>query len=173
MADKENGTNRAGGESDQEIPITHMSDDTKKRLADFENRLYQQALEAKRASLPDTSIHGGGGGELDVLGDYYPDEDIPIYGSGLNKQIDRIDMEIDKARRARRSEFRDPEAEAYMARIRKAVADDKNKTDEEKAAEEEARKHKRFRDDPFILIVPVVIIFIAIVFIILMVANGR
>lgn len=173
MADKDNETKRAEGDSEEEMPITHMSDGTKARLADFENKLYQQALEAKRASLPDTSIHSGGSSELDVLGDYYPDEDIPIYGSGLNKQIDRIDMEIDKAKRARRSAFRDPEAEAYMARIRKAVADDKNKTDEEKAAEEEARKHKRFRDDPFILIVPIVIIFIAIVFIILMVAYGR
>lgn len=172
MAENKSASDRTGDQTDEEMPITHMSDGTKERLAEFENRLYRQALEAKRASLPDTSIHGGGS-ELDVLEDYYPDQDIPIYGSGLNKQIDRIDMEIDKAKRAQRSSFRDPEAEAYMARIRKAVAEDKDKTDEEKAAEEAARKHKRFRDDPFILIVPIVIVFIAIVFIILMMAFGQ
>lgn len=172
MADKRSASDRLDDQADEEMPITHMSDGTKERLAEFENRLYRQALEAKRASLPDTSIHGGGS-ELDVLEDYYPDEDIPIYGSGLNKQIDRIDMEIDKAKRAQRSAFRDPEAEAYMARIRKAVAEDKDKTDEEKAAEADAHKRKRFRDDPFILIVPLVIIFIAIVFIVLMAAFGR
>lgn len=140
-------------------PSVHMSADTQKKLADFENKLYQQMLEDKRAAMPDTSIHRTGGSELDAVDHYYPKHDVPIYSSGMNKQIDRVDMELDKAKRSRRGDFLDPDAARFVRQLR---AQEEGKTEEEIEAERVAR-HKK--DSRFIIIVPIVIVVIAFVFI--------
>lgn len=147
-------------------PSVHMSADTKKKLADFEDKLYQQMLEEKRAAMPDTSIHSTGGSELDAVDHYYPKEDIPIYSSGMNKQIDRVDMEIDKAKRSRRGDFLDPDAARFIKQLR---AQEEGKSEEEIEAERIAR-HKK--DSRFIIIVPIVIVIIALIFIGLSSAFG-
>lgn len=89
-----------------------LTSDTEKKIADFEAK-----LRAEQAAMPDTSIRSGAGG-INVLENYhFKDEQIPIYSSGLNKQIDRVDMKVDKARRTRRTQVAD-EVDQYMREIR-------------------------------------------------------
>lgn len=147
-------------------PSVHMSADTKAKLAKFEDELYQKMLEDKRAAMPDTSIHSTGGSELDAVDHYYPKEDIPIYSSGMNKQIDRVDMEIDKAKRSRRGDYLDPDAQRFIRQLR---AQEQGKTEEEIEAER-LERHKK--DSRFIIIVPIVIVIIALIFIGLVAAFG-
>ena len=64
----------------------------------------EKQWKAVQAALPDTSIRPGAGG-INVLENYhFADEEIPIYHAGMNKQIDRVDMEVERARRARRED---------------------------------------------------------------------
>lgn len=89
-----------------------ISAETEKKIKDFEAK-----LRAEQAAMPDTSIRGGSGSYAAPEQYYFRDEKIPIYDTGLNKQIDRIDMEVDKARRNRNTIIAD-EVDRYMREIR-------------------------------------------------------
>ncbi|MGI6591347.1 MAG: hypothetical protein ACOX1O_07060 [Eggerthellaceae bacterium] len=165
---------KAAGAAQDPEPSVHMSSETEKKVAAFENKLYQQALEEARKQMPDTSIHGiSNASEIDSVSAYYPKHDVPIYDAGTNKQIDRIDMELDKVKRANRNDSIDSDAVLYMKQLRSRVASEVGKTDEEiEAANEAERLARHKRDSRFIYIVPIVIVVIAIVFCILVYFFG-
>lgn len=162
------------GVSQNSEPSVHLSSETIEKVSDFEHKLYQKALEEERKKMPDTSIHAvSNASELDSVAAYYPKQDVPIFDSSTNKQIDRIDMEIAKLKRAKRTEIIDADANLYMTNLRSRVAADLDKTEEELAAQNEAERLERHkRDSRFIYIVPVFIIAIAIMFAILATVFG-
>lgn len=129
-----------------------ISDDTERKLEDFEAK-----LKAEQAAMPDTSIRSGAGG-INVLDNYYFGEDsIPIYDSGTNKQIDRVDMEVDKLRRSRRTGQVQDEVDEIMHRIHE-------EREAEKRGETPELEHGH-KTEPFVFAVPIVIIIIALIFI--------
>ncbi len=86
--------------SDEESQSSFLSEETERKIAEFKAK-----LEAEQAAMPDTSIRSGTG-KIDAPQNYYFDnESIPIYNSSLNKRIDRVDMEVDRAKRARRTQL--------------------------------------------------------------------
>lgn len=89
-----------------------LSSETEKKVAEFEAK-----LKAEQAAMPDTSIRSGAGG-INVLDNYYfEDSEIPIYDSGTNKQIDRIDMKVDQLKRRKRDAKIEAEIDMYMHQI--------------------------------------------------------
>lgn len=129
-----------------------ISDDTERKLEEFERK-----LKAQQAAMPDTSIRSGAGG-INVLENYhFHDDNIPIYDAGTNKQIDRVDMEVDRLRRTRRTAQLQDEVDEIMHRLH-----------EEKLAEERGElpnETKGNKVEPFVYVVPIVIVLIAILFI--------
>ncbi len=88
-----------------------LSEETERKIAEFKAK-----LEAEQAALPDTSIRSGTG-KIDAPKNYYFDnESIPIYDTTLNKRIDRVDMEIDRAKRMRRTQLAE-ELDRYKSQI--------------------------------------------------------
>ena len=76
----ETDTAQAGSrEPDNQDASRRMSPETREKVARFEDKLYQQALQEQRDALPDTSIHAGGGTAMDRVDSYYPKHDVPIY----------------------------------------------------------------------------------------------
>jgi len=133
-----------------------LSADTEKKIAEFEAK-----LRAEQAAMPDTSIRAGAGG-INVLENYhFGDEQIPIYNSGLNKQIDRVDMKVDRARRTRRTQVAD-EVDQYMREIR-AELQAKEMTTEGKAVVEEEHKTA-----PFIYIFPGILAAFGVIVVVVM-----
>ena len=93
-----------------------LTAETEQKVAEFEAK-----LRAEQAAMPDTSIRSSGMG-IDAPQNYYfGNENIPIYDSGTNKQIDRVDMEVDRARRHRNTIVAD-EVDRYMREIRQEIA---------------------------------------------------
>jgi hypothetical protein len=132
-----------------------LSDDTEKKVREFEEK-----LKAEQAALPDTSIRGGAGG-INVLENYYFNEEgsIPIYDSGTNKQIDRVDMKVDKMRRSRRTAQLQDEVDEIMQRV----------YEERKAAEAgNASAKEEAKTAPFVYAVPIVLVIFGIIVIIAM-----
>ena len=70
-----------------------LSAETEKKVAEFEAK-----LKAEQAAMPDTSIRSGTAGMATLENYHFGNENIPIYSTGLNKQIDRVDMEVDRMR---------------------------------------------------------------------------
>lgn len=133
-----------------------LSDDTEQKIAAFEAK-----LNADKAKMPDTSIRSVGGGIAAPENCYFDEgEPIPIYDSGTNKQIDRIDMEISRLQRTRRTQLAD-EVDKYMAEIRAEIL-----SGDEKTVEEEPKTM------PFIYIFPGVILVLAIIFVCVRYAMG-
>lgn len=136
-----------------------ISEETERHIEEFEKK-----LKAQQAAMPDTSIRTGPGG-ISVLENYHFTEDsIPIYDSGLNKQIDRVDMEVDRLRRSRRTGHVQDEVDEIMRRIheeRKAAA-----------ANQTPEIEKGHKTEPFVLAVPAVIIVFAAIFMALSNAVG-
>ena len=132
-----------------------LSSETERKVAEFEAK-----LKAEQAAMPDTSIRSGSGAMNAPEQYYFGNEQIPIYDTGLNKQIDRIDMEVDRARRNRNTIIAD-EVDRYMREIRMEI----------KAKEEAAAKGIEFKEEehhtaPFVYGVPIFLIFVAIIFIV-------
>ena len=101
-----------GGRMSDEAKKDFLSEDTEKKVAEFEAK-----LKAQQAAMPDTSIRAGAGG-INVLENYYfKDGEIPIYDSGTNKQIDNIDMKVDRMRRSKHDARIEAEIEQYMIQL--------------------------------------------------------
>lgn len=137
-----------------------ITEETEKAIAEFERK-----LRAEQAALPDTSIRSGAGG-INVLENYYFREgtQVPIYDSGTNKQIDRVDMEVDRMRRARHTFQAQDEVDEIMHRIH-----------EERMREQQAEElhlEKGHQTEPFVYAVPIVVALIAAVFIIFTMGLG-
>ena len=133
-----------------------LSSDTEKKIAAFEAK-----LRAEQAAMPDTSIRSSSVAGMNAPEQYYfGDEKIPIYDTGLNKQIDRVDMEVDRARRNRNTIVAD-EVDKYMREIRAEIKE----KEEAEAKGIEFREHADEHMAPFVFAVPIAIIVIAIIFI--------
>jgi Fe2+ transport system protein B len=133
-----------------------LSTETERKIAAFEAK-----LKAEQAAMPDTSIRSNSAAGMNAPEQYYfGDEKIPIYDTGLNKQIDRVDMKVDQARRNRNTIVAD-EVDKYMREIRMEI----------EAKEEAEAKGMEFRDKadehmaPFVWAVPIFLIVVAIIFI--------
>ena len=126
-----------------------ITDDTECKIREFEAK-----LKADQEKLPDTSVRATKR-SIDAPENYYfaEGESIPIYDSGTNKQIDRIDMEVDKLRRARNSQLAD-EVEYYMREIRAEI--------EAKERGEEIKEEEP-QTAPFLYIVPTAIIVLGVI----------
>ena len=100
---------------------------------------------------------------INVLENYhFADEQIPIYNSGLNKQIDRVDMKVDRVRRSRRTQIAD-EVDQYMKEIREEIRQ------QEMTAEGKAPVHEeKPKQAPFIYIVPGILAVFGVIVIIAM-----
>lgn len=130
-----------------------IQEDTEQRIKEFEEK-----LKAKQDAMPDTSIRSTGGGINAPQAVYFKDESIPIYDSGTNKQIDRIDMKMDKLRRGKRTQVAD-EVDKYMREIRYEIE-----------AREAGKPIQEPVDHtaPFIYAVPAILVILAIIVIIAM-----
>ena len=120
-----------------------LSSDTERKIAEFEAK-----LKAEQASMPDTSIRSTGTSIYAPEQYYFGDEKIPIYDTGLNKQIDRVDMKVDKARRNRNTIIAD-EVDQYMREIRMEI-----KAREEAEAKGIGLPEQEHKPAPFLYIVP-------------------
>ena len=120
-----------------------LSAETEKKVAEFEAK-----LKAEQAAMPDTSIRSGTAGMATLENYHFGNENIPIYSTGLNKQIDRVDMEVDRMRRKRNSIIAD-EVDQYMREIRMEI-----RAKEEAAAKGIVPEEPEQKTAPFIYIVP-------------------
>lgn len=135
-----------------------LSEETERKLAEFTAK-----LEAEQAAMPDTSIRSGTGG-IDAPENYYfsEGENIPIYSSGLNKQIDRVDMKVDKAKRMRRTNVAD-EVDRYAREIHaQNVAAQKAKE------AQEPQPDKKRKTAAFIYVFPAILVVFGIIVVIAM-----
>ena len=134
-----------------------LSTETERKVAEFEAK-----LRAEQAAMPDTSIRSGGTGINAPQQYYFNDEKIPIYDTGLNKQIDRVDMKVDKARRSRNAIIAD-EVDRYMREIRMEI-----KAREEAEAKGIVVEPEEHKPAPFIYIVPGILAVFGVIVIVLM-----
>ena len=134
-----------------------LSDETEKKIAAF-----QAKLKAEQAAMPDTSIRSGGTSINAPEQYYFGDEKIPIYDTGLNKQIDRVDMKVDKMRRSRNAIIAD-EVDQYMREIRAEI-----KMREEAEAKGIAPQSEEHKQAPFVYIVPGILLVFGLLVIVLM-----
>ena len=130
-----------------------LSQETERKVAEFEAK-----LKAEQAAMPDTSIRSSGM-SINAPQQFYFDsgEKIPIYDTGLNKQIDRVDMKVDKARRNRNTIIAD-EVDQYMREIRAEI---QAKQDAE--AKGVALQPEEHHTAPFVFVVPIVVLVIGII----------
>ena len=130
-----------------------LSQETERKVAEFEAK-----LKAEQAAMTDTSIRSSGM-SINAPQPFYFDrgEKIPIYDTGLNKQIDRVDMEVDKARRNRNTIIAD-EVDQYMREIRAEI---QAKQDAE--AKGVALQPEEHHTAPFVFVVPIVVLVIGII----------
>ena len=131
-----------------------LTAETERKVAEFEAK-----LKAEQAAMPDTSIRSTGMG-IDAPQNYYfGEESIPIYDSGTNKQIDRVDMKVDRARRNRNTIVAD-EVDHYMHEIRQEIA--------MKERNGGVLPEERHHTAPFVYIVPGVLAIFGLIVIIAM-----
>ena len=134
-----------------------LSAETEKKVAAFEAK-----LKAEQAAMPDTSIRSTGTSINAPEQYYFTDEKIPIYDTGLNKQIDRVDMKVDKMRRSRNSVVAD-EVDQYMREIRAEI-----RAKEEAEAKGIAVTPEEHKLAPFVYIVPGILAVFGLLVILLM-----
>jgi hypothetical protein len=134
-----------------------LSTDTEKKIAEFEAK-----LKAEQAAMPDTSIRSTGMSINAPEQYYFGDEKIPIYDTGLNKQIDRVDMKVAQARRSRNTIVAD-EVDQYMREIRMEI-----KAKEEAEAKGLVVESEEHKQAPFVYIVPGVLAVFGVIVVVLM-----
>ena len=134
-----------------------LSSETEKKLADFEAK-----LKAEQAAMPDTSIRTTGGIGTGEQFYFDGDEQIPIYDTGLNKQIDRVDMKVSKMRRMRNNTQVSDEVDHYMRQIRAEREAEANGTS--------LADSNQNKTAPFLYVVPVILILFGIIVIVAMTA---
>lgn len=139
-------------------PGDFITDETEKKIADFEAK-----LKAEQAAMPDTSIRSSGM-SINAPQQYYfnGNEKIPIYDTGLNKQIDRVDMKVDRARRNRNTIIAD-EVDKYMREIRMEI-----RAREEAEAKGIVPEEPEHKTAPFVYIFPGILAVFGVIVIILM-----
>ena len=134
-----------------------LTADTEKRIAEFEAK-----LKAEQAAMPDTSIRSSGNSIYAPEQYYFGNEKIPIYDTGLNKQIDRVDMKVAQARRSRNTIIAD-EVDRYMQEIRLEI-----QAKEEARAKGIVQEPEEQKTAPFIYVVPGILAVFGVIVVVLM-----